>query len=1109
MNAANPERLRQHVRKFVAEQEAVVPDAELLRRFLTAEDQAAFAALVRRHGTMVFTVCQSVLRQPQDAEDAFQAAFLILANKAHSVRESDSLGGWLQRVAYRVALRARAANARRQSCEANATRPAAVACDDLSWGELRAILHEELAELPERFRAPVVLCVLEGLTREEAARQLGWTETTVKGRLQRGREWLRQRLERRGIGLTAALAATLTGQALAETAVRATGPFTVGTATTAATMLARGFLRPLLSAKMAALSLLMLSAGLLVGSMALFSPKPDSGSALAVQPAVDAHGDALPEGAVARLGTMRFNHGEGLSHLFFAPDGKTMVSEGGGSLRLWDAVTGAELGRLPTVPYRLENLVLTADGKTVVSLNQEPGVQDVVRVWDLIRMKAIRELPLAVKRGQWSVYRRNALSPDGALAAVNLPEEMLVFDLATGRQLYKLAKGGKDVRDVVFAGCDRIVTADTKQVIDVWDARTGRLIRQFAHGSAVEVLTASNDGRWLATLEHQVDSGSRWLDKDVVHVWELDTGTKKQMLTPRQKRWFRRVYFSPDGKRLLTSSYGMDQSDLSVWDVANGERIREINQGYGSVMAVSADGTRLTSGGGSKFEVWDLKTGRQLSGDEKNDGWGRALVFSAAGDRVVLVGLTSLSTWEVVTGRRRDSFEVESVRFMPPTPELSPDGRFALTFIGDREKKQGIVWDVARRRKLHVLPSSSAASAFSPDSSLLATWEASKEAVVIRLREVGTGREVRSFPGGKLWVPTLSFTADGRTLIAAGEKITGYDVATGKELFSWRMKPIPDLSGTGKAEIGGKPADPNDRLAWRGFTVSPDGTRIAVTLDGGWGRQPLRDRIALFDARTGKLLRRWSDSGQPGSDYEQLRFSADGQLLATSDGEVVHVWETATGKELRAFHGHRGQVNWLAFSRGGRRLGSASRDSTVLIWDVTGQAEALTSDAAIEEAWKALEGEDAWRAQKAVWSLARTSAKTVRLLQGKLRPVKPVSREQLEGLIKDLDSEEFTTREKATVELQQLGDLAEPAVRRALEGKPGLEPHRRLMALLARLEGTAPVAGETLRSVRAVRVLEHADTPDARRLLRELAAGAVGARLTHAAKAAVERLSPK
>src|SRR5262249_53369416 len=255
MNAANVERILRHIRQLAGEREAPLPDAELLRHYLATRDESAFAALVRRHGPMVFAVCQSVLRRRHDAEDAFQAVFLVLARKAGSIRRPESLSSFLHGVAYRMSLKARADNARRQSREVKAPfpEPAVSASDDLSWGELRAVLHAELSALPGRLREPLVLCYLEGLTQDEAARRLGWTPATVKGRLQRGREKLRRRLERRGVALTAALAAALTGQALAETAVRTARPFTIATATRASAALAGGFLRSWMPLKLAVL----------------------------------------------------------------------------------------------------------------------------------------------------------------------------------------------------------------------------------------------------------------------------------------------------------------------------------------------------------------------------------------------------------------------------------------------------------------------------------------------------------------------------------------------------------------------------------------------------------------------------------------------------------------------------------------------------------------------------------------------------------------------------------------------------------------------------------------------------------------------------------------
>ena len=184
-------------------------DGQLLERFTTSGGESAelaFAALVERHGPMVLRVCRTSLQDPNDAQDAFQATFLVLVRKARSLWVQDSLGPWLHRVACRVASRARASAARRREYERRAAEsrpPLMFPADD--WKDVCSILHEEIDRLPDCCRVPVVLCDLEGLTHEQAARRLCWPVGTVKSRLTRGRERLRGRLVRRGLAPTAGL----------------------------------------------------------------------------------------------------------------------------------------------------------------------------------------------------------------------------------------------------------------------------------------------------------------------------------------------------------------------------------------------------------------------------------------------------------------------------------------------------------------------------------------------------------------------------------------------------------------------------------------------------------------------------------------------------------------------------------------------------------------------------------------------------------------------------------------------------------------------------------------------------------------------------------------
>jgi RNA polymerase sigma factor (sigma-70 family) len=180
---------------------SVVPDAELVRRFVTGRDEQAFRALMSRYGPMVWAVCRRLSRNHHDAEDAFQATLLIFARKAGTLHARAAIGSWLHGVACRVAVRHRSSR-RVESAETDpANGPPGGSLDELTVREAEAALHEDLARLPEKYRAPLVLCCLEGLSRDEAATRLGWPANRVKHGLERGRDLLRLRLSRRGVAL--------------------------------------------------------------------------------------------------------------------------------------------------------------------------------------------------------------------------------------------------------------------------------------------------------------------------------------------------------------------------------------------------------------------------------------------------------------------------------------------------------------------------------------------------------------------------------------------------------------------------------------------------------------------------------------------------------------------------------------------------------------------------------------------------------------------------------------------------------------------------------------------------------------------------------------------
>jgi RNA polymerase sigma factor (sigma-70 family) len=261
-------------------------DLSLLERFAAEHDEAAFEMLVERHGPMVQGVCRRVLGHVQDAEDAFQATFLVLARKAGRIRWHAEVGNWLYQVAYRTALRARV-NRKRVRERQMVDPPEAAAREEALWDDVRLILDEELNRLPIIYRAPVVLHYLEGKSYAETAKVLGWAEGTVSGRLARARELLRGRLMRRGLPFSAGAFATAVSQgvapaalppALADTTAKAATLFAAGPAaasagivSAAAAALAEGVLQTMFVTNWKTVAVIALASSLLATGAGLFA----------------------------------------------------------------------------------------------------------------------------------------------------------------------------------------------------------------------------------------------------------------------------------------------------------------------------------------------------------------------------------------------------------------------------------------------------------------------------------------------------------------------------------------------------------------------------------------------------------------------------------------------------------------------------------------------------------------------------------------------------------------------------------------------------------------------------------------------------------------------
>ena len=619
----------QHLRQVLLQDEGGATDGQLLECFIEQRDEAAFAAIVKRHGRLVWNVCRRFLNR-HDTEDAFQATFLVLCRKAASIRRRESLASWLYGVTYHTALHARRTAARRRARQkqvVNMPEPAVVEQD--LWNDLQPVLDQELSRLPEDYRVVVLLCDLESKTRKEVARQLRLPEATVGSRLARARAMLAKRLARHGLAVSGAtLAVVLSEKAMASsvptsvvsTTIKAVGGLAAGTAATRAisvkvAALTEGVMKAMLLNKLNSVVAGLLLVAVLVGGTGVVYRTQAAGPTVAAQPeqpvqhrpvdglvvrrVVQAKKDSGKEAPQQPKEQVTLKgHTNRVDSLAFNRDGKTLTSASAdGTIKLWDVTKDRNTATLKAgTPVAC--VAFNRDGKTLASGGNDSNV----KLWDVTTGNNTATIQAAVDNVPVPITCV-AFSPNGkTLASGSENRKIELWDVSTRKSIATLEGHTRVVLSVAFSPDSKtLASASGDGTIKLWDVAAAKCRSTLrAHMNTPQIsyvycVAFSPDGKTLA-------SGGQ---DGTVRLWDVDTGKNRATLNGHLS--FLCLAFSPDGKTLAS---GSDDRTVKLWDVTTGKNIATL-QGHSDVVAsvaFSPDGKTLASGSCDKaIKLWRFK----------------------------------------------------------------------------------------------------------------------------------------------------------------------------------------------------------------------------------------------------------------------------------------------------------------------------------------------------------------------------------------------------------------------------------------------------------------------------------------------------------------------
>jgi WD40 repeat protein len=635
--------------------------------------------------------------------------------------------------------------------------------------------------------------------------------------------------------------------------------------------------------------------------------QPSETKVEAEQVRTDAHGDPLPSGALARLGTVRFRHASAVNAMAFSSDGKILVSAGS-TTRLWDVDTGKELGHLRSQHATIFSVAISPDAKIIAEIGTTPTStsDDVIHLRNATTGHEIGRLP-----------------GDQNLDGVNGKK---LKPVPKALSIVRFAPDGKSLASASNPshGIGRTI-AERAGIVRLWDLATQKELRAFqCDAGPVRSLQFASNGTLLA-----------WAgDYPRLVLHDVEKGKELASFTLPQREYYGAGALSPDGKIVAlgrenpsTDAFGNSEfrPTIELRDFASGRLLWQIPAHTTSVSSLlfSPDGKKLAWTGGQRLvRICDTATGKLLVPRDGHAAEINYVHFTPDGTQLVSGSLDRTArVWDVATQKELRRIETGQGYF--ETIALSPDGKSLAAPRGPR------LWEVASGKEQSQFGQQQQAIhhvAFSPDGRTLAAQGKDR---AIHIWEVATGGELRHF-GEQLPAETplvaLAFSPDAKILattndhgtMRASGKINLWDPATGDEIRSFDL--------------------PHRMVSFLSLGFSPDG-KLLVTASRGTQDTGMH----LWKVETGEEVGPFDRQGGPFFPVQAVVFSPDGKFLASAEGDnavrfweesTVRLWDVATRQEIHRWTGHRGRVLSLAFSPDGKKLASGAGDTTVLVWDV-------------------------------------------------------------------------------------------------------------------------------------------------------------------------------